>query len=109
MGSLPLALSIHNFISSVGADAGFASIIGLAILVLLYFAHARETSALREQAARLAERLQQAEAKLAQTAAQAAPAPQLHRTSAGTPAVAARPVVAVMSSAPAGVGAPALA
>ena len=50
MASAPYALSIHNFISSVGADAGFASIIGLAILVLLYFAHARETSALREQA-----------------------------------------------------------
>ncbi len=49
MASIPFALSVHNFINSVGADAGFASIIGLAILVLLYFAQARETSSLREQ------------------------------------------------------------
>ena len=49
-----------------GADAGFAAIVGLAILVLLYFAHARETENLREQADVLSERLQQAEAKLAQ-------------------------------------------
>ena len=34
MGSLPFALSIHNFINSVGADAGFAAIIGLALLIL---------------------------------------------------------------------------
>ena len=33
-----------------GADAGFASIIGLAILVLLYFAQARETATLRARA-----------------------------------------------------------
>ena len=31
------SLSVHHFISSVGADAGFAAIIGLAILVLPYF------------------------------------------------------------------------
>ena len=50
MGLAPYALSVHHFISSVGADAGFASIIGLAVLVLLYFAQARETSSLRDQA-----------------------------------------------------------
>src|SRR2546421_9663906 len=66
MASMPLALSVHNFISSVGADAGFAALIGLAILVLLYFAHARETANLREQAALLTQRLQQAEARVAQ-------------------------------------------
>jgi hypothetical protein len=44
MASLPLALSVHNLVSSVGADAGFAAVIGLAILALLYFAHARETA-----------------------------------------------------------------
>ncbi len=60
MGSIPLALSVHNFISSVGADAGFASIIGLAILVLLYFAHARETANLHDEAEELAHRLLQA-------------------------------------------------
>src|SRR5947209_6389725 len=66
MASMLLALSVHNFISSVGADAGFAAIIGLAILVLLYFAHARETANLREQAALLTQRLQQAESRVAQ-------------------------------------------
>lgn len=66
MGLTPFAFSVHNFISSVGADAGFAAIIGLAILVLLYFAHARETANLREDAALLAARLQQAEARVAE-------------------------------------------
>ncbi len=66
MGSMPFAFSVHNFISSVGADAGFAAIIGLAVLVLLYFAHARETANLREEASILAERLQQAEARVAE-------------------------------------------
>ncbi len=50
MGPIPFAFSVHHFINSVGSDAGFAAIIGLAILVLLYFAQARETSSLREQA-----------------------------------------------------------
>src|SRR5437588_11610249 len=66
MAPMPFALSVHNFISSVGADAGFAAIIGLAVLVLLYFAHARETANLREEASILAERLQQAEARVAE-------------------------------------------
>ena len=54
---LPLALSVHRFVSSVGAYAGFASIIGLAILVLLFFAQARETSALRDHVDELLERI----------------------------------------------------
>src|SRR5882757_1010336 len=77
MGSMPLALSVHNFISSVGADAGFASIIGLAILVLLYFAHARDTANLHDEAEELGHRLLQAETRIAQLIRQqpAAPAP----------------------------------
>ena len=59
MANLPLALSVHHFVSSVGADAGFAAIIGLAILVLLYFAQARETANLREQAYEAAQRVAQ--------------------------------------------------
>ena len=66
MGPIPFAFSVHHFINSVGADAGFASIIGLAILVLLYFAQARETSSLREQAYESAQRVQQLEARIAQ-------------------------------------------
>lgn len=108
MAQVPLAFSIHNFISSVGADAGFAAIIGLAVLILLYFAHARETANLREEAALLTQRLLQAEARVAQLSrAQTAPAP------APPPAAAqAQPVPAARASlpfAPAGVGAPALA
>jgi hypothetical protein len=130
MTHLPLAFSVHHFISSVGADAGFASIIGLAILVLLYFAQARETSTLRERADEAEQRAAQLEARLSQVAnaarAQAQQAgprpvpspmarplanPTVARTAtAGAPAAAAgapAPALAI-PSAPAGVGAPAL-
>src|SRR5438270_13858789 len=103
----PFAFSVHNFISSVGADAGFAAIIGLAVLVLLYFAHARETANLREEASILAERLQQAEARVAELTR---PQP----VSAAVPAAEGVQVtdqrgVEPLPFAPAGVGAPALA
>jgi hypothetical protein len=99
MASMPLALSVHNFINSVGADAGFASVIALAILILLYFAHARETASLRDEAASLSQRLGEAEARLAYAQrAQEAPAAE----EAGQPA-------ARIPGAPAGVAAPALA
>lgn len=120
---MPLALSVHNFISSVGADAGFASIIGLAVLVLLYFAHAKETANLHEEADELAHRLLQAETRLAQLSRQQpapAPAPavatpppasQAARGAIGSPIraerVGARAIAA--PAAPVGVGAPALA
>lgn len=68
MTHLPLAFSVHHFISSVGADAGFAAIIGLAILVLLYFAQARETSTLRDRADEAEQRAAQLEARLSQVA-----------------------------------------
>ena len=64
MASIPFAFSVHHFINSVGAYAGFAAIIGLAILVLLYFAQARETSSLREQAYEAAQRIAQLENRL---------------------------------------------
>lgn len=106
MAQVPLAFSIHNFISSVGADAGFAAIIGLAVLVLLYFAHARETANLREEAALLTQRLMQAEARVAQlTRTQSAP-----QAVQDVPAPRPAAVTAVaLPFAPAGVGAPALA
>lgn len=64
MATIPFAISVHHFISSVGADVGFASIIGLAILVLLYFSQARETANLREQAYDANQRVSQLEARL---------------------------------------------
>ena len=117
-GRLPSRCPCHHFISSVGADAGFASIIGLAILVLLYFAHARDTANLHDEAEELAHRLLQAETRIAQLSRQqpAAPAP--------APAFAPPPTVGQSDSsiraaragaalavpvAPMGVGAPALA
>jgi hypothetical protein len=108
MASMPFAFSVHNFISSVGADAGFAAIIGLAVLVLLYFAHARETANLREEAGLLAERLQQAEARVAelsrpQSVTSPVPAPAAVQVTDRRGAGVALPF------APAGVGAPALA
>lgn len=66
MGVIPFAFSVQHFISSVGSDAGFAAIIGLAILVLLYFAQARETASLRDQAYAAAEQVQQLEGRMAQ-------------------------------------------
>src|SRR5207248_10614007 len=96
MGPVPLAFSVHNFISSVGADAGFAAIIGLAVLVLLYFAHARETATLREQSYEWAQRVQQLEARVAQLSrGQSAPPP-------ATAPPAAPPTRATSAPAPAG-------
>jgi hypothetical protein len=75
MASLPFALSVHHFISSVGADAGFASLIGLALLILLYFAHARETATLRSRADEAGFRVQELESQLADLADQVAALP----------------------------------
>src|ERR1700735_911457 len=138
MAPIPFAFSVHHFISSVGADAGFASIIGLAILVLLYFAQARETSTLRDRADEAEQRSAQLEARLSQVAnaaraqaQQAGPRPvpspiarplansPAARTAgagasaavgapAGATAAAAPGAALVIPSAPAGVGAPPL-
>src|SRR5271156_4728834 len=51
-----LALSVTDKIEQYGAYAGFASVLGLAILSLLYFAQARELKRLREWAGRAPER-----------------------------------------------------
>lgn len=64
--SVTASLSVSHFINSVGAKAGFASIIGLAVLVLLYFAHARETASLRDQLAEAAQRIAGLESRLSQ-------------------------------------------
>jgi hypothetical protein len=96
MATMHFAISVHHFVTSVGADVGFASIIGLAILVLLYFAQARETANLREQAYESSQRVAQLEARLSALARQqSAPAAQ--------PAVAARPaaITAARAAAPA--------
>ena len=128
MATTPFAISVHHFISSVGADVGFASIIGLAILVLLYFSQARETANLREQAYEANQRVSQLETRLttmarqqqaAAEAAQPAAAQQAAVARAGNQAAAgvrrnpfpAPPLVgatALAPAPPAGVAAPAL-
>jgi hypothetical protein len=120
MQSVPFALSVHHFISSVGADAGFASLIGLALLILLYFAQARETATLRRRADDAGLRVQDLEGQMYELAGQLAsmPEPEISVRAAGpranlAAAGAARRAggvpVAVPPFAPVGVGAPALA
>lgn len=111
--TLPYAFSAGHFIASVGADAGFAAIVGLGILALLYFAQARETAALREQQRASAQQVQELEARLAglarsQAALGAAPVPAAAPGAApgGGPPSTSSPAVA--PAPPAGVGAPAL-
>lgn len=98
----PYALSISHFVSSVGADAGFAALLGLAILVLLYFAHAREASTLRKQLAAATQRLEELETRaVAPAASPVAPRPTVSAT-AGAPAappVAPRPPIRAPSPA----------
>jgi hypothetical protein len=64
--TVPFALSIHSFINSVGAYVGFASIVAVAILVLLYFAHSRETATLRDRLDEAQQRISGLEARIAQ-------------------------------------------
>jgi LytR cell envelope-related transcriptional attenuator len=131
MAAIPFALSIHHFISSVGADVGFASIIGLALLVLLFFAQARETASLRRRADEAEEQLHALHLyvdQLSRTPAQGmgvtvsppVAAPPAAARIAARPLVAPAPsqavpvapvpvgAVATIPAAPAGVGAPAL-
>ena len=78
---LPFALSIHTFINNVGAYVGFASIIGLALLVLLNFAQARETSSLRSRLEEAGERIAMLENRLTQALRGARPGVPGHRPS----------------------------
>ncbi len=122
MAQVPFALSVHHFISSVGADVGFASLIGLALLVLLFFSQARETATLRGRADEAALRIRELEAELAEMAEQVAAIPAEISVRAASPRVAAAygaaaPGASVAAgagsglppAAPAGVAAPALA
>jgi hypothetical protein len=133
MATIPYALSIQHFINSVGAKAGFASLIGLALLVLIFFTQSRETANLRRRADEAEQQLYQLQLyvdHLSRTRSQPAAAPASAQTT-GAPvaappaaalaarAAASRAVpgeqvaaggggVATIPAAPAGVGAPAL-
>src|SRR5580765_434129 len=60
--ALPAAFSLSSRAQEYGSYAGFASILGLAILSLLYFAQAREVKRLRDWAGRAPERAAELEA-----------------------------------------------
>jgi hypothetical protein len=107
-----LALSVSDKIDQYGAYAGFASVLGLAVLSLLYFAQAREVKRLREWAGRSPERdaeLQQRAVAAAQQRAIVSPPRPATPVGAPTPAVA--PGVRPAAATPAGQaqGAPAVA
>src|SRR5436305_10940793 len=114
MDSLPLGLSVHHFVNSVGAEVGFASLIAVAILVLLYFAQARETATLRARADDAGLRVQELEAQVAELSDQVAALPAEISVSRApgprvAPAPSTVPAALVPPSAPAGMAAPALA
>lgn len=121
MVTIPFALSVHHFISSVGADAGFAAFVAVALLVLLFFSQARETANLRRRADEAGQRVQDLEGQLyalwEQVAALPAEISVIRAPGARVPvATGVAPASAGLGAAsgfppaaPAGVGAPALA
>jgi hypothetical protein len=82
-----LALSVSDKIDQYGAYAGFASVLGLAVLSLLYFAQAREVKRLREWAGRSPERAADLQERAVAAAQQRAiVSPQRPATPVGAPA-----------------------
>src|ERR687889_1238439 len=63
MTALLAAISIQDKAEQYGAYAGIASVLGLGVLSLLYFAQAREVKRLREWAGRAPERAAELEAR----------------------------------------------
>src|SRR5579875_2993398 len=92
---VPYALSVHGFIDKVGADAGFAAIIGVALVVIMLFVHAREAASLRERAEDAEDRvdyLERTVEHLSRVASQALQMAQAGQSRPGvTPAPAAAP------------------
>ena len=99
---LSFALSITHFFTSAGADAGFAALIGLAILVLLYFAHARETSTLRDQLEAATQRIEELERRAGGGGAPSIGAKQPVAADASSTVRVAAPPTAATGSSPAG-------
>ena len=107
MVAIPFGLSVHHFVSTVGADVGFASLIGLALLVLLFFSQARETATLRARADEANLRIQELEGELADLTDQVAALPAEISVRAASPRAAAaygavQPGAAVVAGAAAG-------
>jgi hypothetical protein len=82
-----LALSVSDKIDQYGAYAGLASVLGLAVLSLLYFAQAREVKRLREWAGRSPERAAELQERAVAAAQQRAiVSPPRPATPVGAPA-----------------------
>src|SRR3954451_22963519 len=102
-GGLPLALHIPHVVEQAGALAGFAAVIGLAVLSALYFSQARDLRRLREWAGRAPERAAEGQQPLP---GRVVPVPQ-QRPGPATPGATngdAAPSVAVGPAAPAAAG-----
>src|SRR5215218_5100268 len=69
------ALHVSDRIKDYGSYAGFACVLGLAVLALLYFAQAREVKRLREWAGRAPERDAELQARVTAKPAAAAATP----------------------------------
>ena len=69
MNALPLAFSLSNSFTKVGAIAAFAALLGIAMLSLLVFSQAREIKRLREWAGRAPERAAEMEQRVSAEAA----------------------------------------
>jgi hypothetical protein len=108
MVTISFALSVHHFISSVGADAGFAAFIAVALLVLLFFSQARETATLRRRADEAGQRVEELESQLYALSEQVAALPPEISVRAASPRAAAAYGARAPAPAPAGAGAPGL-
>jgi hypothetical protein len=108
---VPYALSVHGFIAKIGSYAGFAAIIGVALVVIMLFVHARETASLRERAEDAEDRVDHLEQALERLERQTAQATQTAQGARGqAPAgVVAAPVAARTASASRPAPAPAVA
>jgi hypothetical protein len=89
------SLSVHGFVNSVGAYVGLGSLLAVALLVILYFAHARETATLRDRLDEAHQRISGLEGRIAQLmqmqSSQRARGPVAPVPAAAAPPVAARP------------------
>lgn len=113
--STPLAASVlskvGDLIDRFGAYAGFAAVIGLALLTLLYIAQARELKRLREWAGQMPERVGDLQGRLggppspAPTAA-AVPSPPVVKPPATSPAAPATAAAAAATAVTGGATAP---
>src|SRR3954467_6214743 len=83
---LAAALSVNDQLQTIGAIAGLAAILGLAVLSLLYFGQAREVKRLREWAGRAPERAAELEARVAADAARRVQAQPIRPAAPATPA-----------------------